>query len=221
MNMRNNTGKFFSAALTLLLLFAAVLLPAQQRQKRVMVPEEVLAPPYNETFVLDKIKTFTDWATAKYRKDPANNTNVRKKAKEGELAEGKEYVISSIEFRKHFFPYETLFMNDISKDDLQEVTRHELDWYINLGRAGMQIKQAVSILDKARFSGNKDYFDKAFDNFEKTVDKYKDCLRAKKKIIPREKYRELVKKNRQRRGQAWLAAEKLKQQSSAAGEKDK
>ena len=46
-------------------------------------------------------------------------------------------------------------------------------------------------------------------------------MTAKKKIIPREKYRELVNKNRQRRGQAWLAAEKLKQQSSAAGEKDK
>ena len=116
---------------------------------------------------------------------------------------------------------------NLAQQALEELTalkalfRENPDFCRLVSNHSLSKAERVSILDKARFSGNKDYFDKAFDNFEKTVDKYKDCLRAKKKIIPREKYRELVKKNRQRRGQAWLAAEKLKQQSSAAGEKDK
>lgn len=244
---------FFLLMLTVLFFTAAFDASAQNKKKKERsiedIPENVLQPTVTDSFIKRHFESFTEWATAPYKKGfkgasvelKPKDTDVqklsareiqekRRAAKkaglkyEPEKPKGRVVTLSTDEFEKQFMLIKMFVANPTIMDDVEEATGIKRSWYQNVVNAAQMLQQPVYQMTAAKGADNEERYNAVFEIFQKQAKKFESVANSKPTKLSDRELKFLKEKNLQRRANAyWIAQDKnkaRKKAESAVREKD-
>ncbi len=145
----------------------------------------------------------------KSKKDKPEQTGEEKKVK------GRDIHFTYSDFRRNFVGFELLLYSQETMDDLMEVTKHDLSWYLKTKKICEQIAAKMRQIDRARITGDDPTYKAYVNEFRKIQDAYKEHLKDKPQRLSSETLKKIVEKNKARRRAKYIADYKAKKLAEA------